>query len=104
MPHFLQRRVRFSRKEILGIVEQVGPELGAGFGGEVIPTPLKADPKEGSVMVGNASSWESGTSGLWAQLGHLAALWSWRVTLSDHTPPSNSVHILFKLPVFDPAL
>lgn len=32
VPHFLQRRVRFSRKEILGIVQQVGEEFGVGFG------------------------------------------------------------------------
>lgn len=66
--------------------------------------PLKVYPKEGSMMVEKALSWESRPPGFRAELRHLAALWPWIVMSSDHPPPSTSVCLQSELPVFSPAL
>lgn len=94
VPHFLQRRVRFSRKEILGIVQQAGEEFGVGFG-ESISHSFKSLFQRKQCDGRKSRKLGVRAPGFWAEL---------RCTLSDHTPPSNSVYLWFELPMFNPAL
>lgn len=94
VPHFLQRSVKISRKEILGIVQQFGEEFGVGFGGSISHSFKSLFQRKRS---DGRKSCKLGVKapGFWVEL---------RCTLSDHTPPSNSVYLWFKLPMFNPAL